>query len=387
MRRLLLIGLVLVMAFAGRMSVAGAAASIPDSPQAKGDGLEFSIYAAVKDKQFGDPLNWGPNDDGRQFLLVSLSVKNTNDGKKDLKPDNFQIFNGKDDKGKDVVIKADSKLSDRPKDALHIEGISSGVTSGTSIGGGDKITYMLGWRVPPDLKTFKLKFDYGSGKMVDLKPWLDEKIKPDGLIPPNTAPFQTDRSLVLGDHVTLSGVEVTPTDYSDIGSVQGFDTIQPRGKFIGVTYTLLNTSTSTQQFDVGRLQLYSASINAFTTYDNDATLYYNDAGNSFEYGADVQPGITYTSTAIFDVAPNSSDFWLAVDADAKKATANSAIHLDPDADTGSGSEGGGQDIITDCAEFANYDEAQSYFADHPEAQQYLDPNQDGRACEVHFNQG
>jgi hypothetical protein len=40
--------------------------------------------------------------------------------------------------------------------------------------------------------------------------------------------------------------------------------------------------------------------------------------------------------------------------------------------------------ITDCSPFATYDEAQIYYADHPEAAPYIDPNYDGRACEVWF---
>ena len=383
MRRLLLIGFVLVVTFAGRMSVAHAASNLPDGPQAKGDGLEFSIYGAIKDKQFGDPLNWGPNDDGRQFLLVSLYIKNTNSDKRELKPDNFQILNGKDDNGKDVVIKADGKLSDRPRDALRLEGISSGFSGGTSISAGDNIVYMLGWRVPPDLKTFKLKFNYGSGKTVDLKPWLDQKIKPSGLIPPNTAPFNANRSLVLGDHVTLSDVDVTPTSYADIGATTLY---QPHGKFIAVAITLYNNANTNKEFDSGRLQLYSASTKRFTQLEREATLDYNDFQDDFQYSGNVEPGLTYTTNLVFDVSPDSSDFWLAVDV--KDESAGSAIHLDPDADARSGgSSAGGQDIITGCSEFANYDEAQSYFVDHPEVQPYLDPNQDGRACEVHFNRG
>ena len=34
--------------------------------------------------------------------------------------------------------------------------------------------------------------------------------------------------------------------------------------------------------------------------------------------------------------------------------------------------------------FASYAEAQAYYADHPEAHPVIDPNGDGRACEVYF---
>ena len=41
-------------------------------------------------------------------------------------------------------------------------------------------------------------------------------------------------------------------------------------------------------------------------------------------------------------------------------------------------------LITDCSPFASFDEANVYYAAHPDTQPYLDPNYDGRACEVYF---
>ncbi len=40
--------------------------------------------------------------------------------------------------------------------------------------------------------------------------------------------------------------------------------------------------------------------------------------------------------------------------------------------------------VGDCSPFASYEAAQVYYADHPEAQPIIDPNGDGRACEVYF---
>ncbi len=42
--------------------------------------------------------------------------------------------------------------------------------------------------------------------------------------------------------------------------------------------------------------------------------------------------------------------------------------------------------VADCSPFASYAEAQVYYADHPEAQPIIDPNGDGRACEVYFGE-
>ena len=41
-------------------------------------------------------------------------------------------------------------------------------------------------------------------------------------------------------------------------------------------------------------------------------------------------------------------------------------------------------LITDCGAFGSFEEAQDYYAANPAAQPDLDPNADGRACEVYF---
>lgn len=41
-------------------------------------------------------------------------------------------------------------------------------------------------------------------------------------------------------------------------------------------------------------------------------------------------------------------------------------------------------LITDCATFATFEEANAYYAANPAAQPFLDPNVDGRACEIFF---
>lgn len=43
-----------------------------------------------------------------------------------------------------------------------------------------------------------------------------------------------------------------------------------------------------------------------------------------------------------------------------------------------------QGPVADCTPFADYDVAQDYYADHPEEQATIDPNNDGFACEVFF---
>ncbi|MGH2561530.1 MAG: thermonuclease family protein [Thermomicrobiales bacterium] len=44
-------------------------------------------------------------------------------------------------------------------------------------------------------------------------------------------------------------------------------------------------------------------------------------------------------------------------------------------------------LITECGAFGTYDEVNAYYASRPDAQPFLDPNADGRACEVWFGVG
>ena len=41
-------------------------------------------------------------------------------------------------------------------------------------------------------------------------------------------------------------------------------------------------------------------------------------------------------------------------------------------------------LVTDCAVFVSFEEANAYYVANPAAQPFLDPNFDGRACEVFF---
>lgn len=41
-------------------------------------------------------------------------------------------------------------------------------------------------------------------------------------------------------------------------------------------------------------------------------------------------------------------------------------------------------LVSDCSAFGSFQEASAYYASHPAAQPDLDPNGDGRACEVYF---
>lgn len=43
--------------------------------------------------------------------------------------------------------------------------------------------------------------------------------------------------------------------------------------------------------------------------------------------------------------------------------------------------------VQGCEPFADFETAQQYYAAYPEMQQVIDPNWDGRACEVHFGIG
>ena len=382
MHRLVLVCLFVLTSLAW---VPGAAArgndNLPTAPQAKSDGLEFSVEGAIMGDSFGAPLNFEKDEDGRTYVVVSLRVVNTSDSEKNLNSSKFAFVNGDD------LIGSSGDTSDRAQDALGLRAM--GDTVGHDLQSGSSQVYVLGWRLSVDLDKLELNIDYDDAKRIDLSPWLDQDIDPADLVPANVAPFRTeDGSYAIGDSLgdDADDTQFTATGYQYLDGIDlGFEVLQPRGKFVIVSFTLFVPGSTSRAFNLGDIRLYSAETNQFTEYDFEATVYYNDAGNSLTY-EDLQPGITYEGNVIFDVSLEAADFWLALGG--RDDSAESAIHLDTSATSGSsGGASSDSDLITDCSAFSDYDEAQDYYADNADAQQYIDPDLDGLACEVYFGRG
>ncbi len=154
-----------------------AANELPEGPHFKTNVWEMTIHAAIVGAQFGEPLDWGPNEDGRQFVLVTLRVKNLSSTNQVIKSSQFSMIDGED------FVIADDDLSKRP-DPLEIRAM--GERKGTELQPAESEDFILGWRVSPDLNTFVLNFDTSINDQVNelnLAPWLALDIDPDGLIP------------------------------------------------------------------------------------------------------------------------------------------------------------------------------------------------------------
>ncbi len=368
-------------AWAPGLAAKGNDDALPKAPQAKSDGLEFSVEGAIMGDSFDAPLNLAKDDEGRTYILVSIRIENTSNEEKTLNSGKFSFVNGEE------LIGSSGDTSSRAQDGLGLRAM--GDTNGHKLKPGVTQVYVVGWRLSVDLDKFTLNIDYPGAKRIEIDPWLDQDIDPEDLRPGDTAPFITeDGSYAIGDTLGQEedDTQFTATGYEYLDGIDlGFEVLQPRGKFVIVAITLYVPGRESRAFNLNDVHLYSAATDQFSDYDANATIFYNDAGNSLTY-EDLQPGITYNGNVIFDVSLEAADFWLALGNDTDEPLA--AIHLDTAATSGSsgGASSDGQ-LITDCSAFADYDEAQAYYADNDDAQQYLDPDNDGQACEVFFGRG
>ena len=398
MHRLVLVCLFVLTSLAW---VPGAAAEggdddLPTAPQSKGDGLEFSVEGAIIDDAFGSPLNWGANEDGRLFLLVTVEVENTGTETKTLNSDNFRIVDGIQ------FIAADEGLSKRPKE-LGIPAM--GDVLGDMLDADDTKLYILGWRLEPSIDEYVLDIDYGSAKTVDLQPWLDLDISPRDLRPATTSTGSSNASSRPSNRPTATA---TSNDDDEITSAE---------------QDYLDAVNEQQ------ITLYSSVDRAgdlFTDAGNDITLIFDQ-----EWIIDVAVEFvtwqsTYTDAQALDPSTRQQpiqDTWLEITslisgasedytqfidfqdttaADAGILKINQATELIPVlqgqiedfeddpasfSDTAPTTSTNSGFTVTDCTPFADYDEAQEYYANNPDAQPIIDPDFDGLACEVYFGRG
>ena len=355
--------------------------NLPNAPQAKSGGLEFSIEKVIRGDDFGAPINFDKDEEGRTYVLMSIRVSNTGDSETKVDSSHFSFVNGEE------LIGSSGDTSERAAKALTMKAM--GDSGGYQLRPGAEQVFVVGWRFSVDLDKLTLNIDYDGAKRIDLTAWLKQNTKPSGFRPADIAPFLTrDGSFEIGD--TLGGaandVQFTATGYQYLDGIDlGFEYLQPRGKFVLVSFTLYVGGRESRTFTLDSVHLYSGSTDQFTDYNSEATIFYNDVGNSLTF-EDLQPGLTYDGNAVFDVSLEGADFWLTVGGDTDDPL--SAIHLDSAATTGrSDGASAGEQPVTDCSAFADYDEAQAYYADTPEAQPYIDPDFDGQACEVFFGRG
>ena len=378
MRRIVLVFLLVLTSMATWAS--GAVAQnddLPDAPQAESGGLEFAVESVIRGDTFGAPINFDADEEGRDYVLMAIRVTNTGEDDQKVGSDQLAFVNGEE------LIGSSGSTSERAGNALSMQ--IMGDNSDYNLRPGANQTFVVGWRLAVELDELTLNIDQDGADRIDLEPWLEQDLDPDEFRPADIAPFVTrDGSYVLGD--TL-GQKEGDTQFAATGYqfVEGTTFYQPRGQYVLVSFTLFVTGREANSFNLDSVHLYSASTDQFTDYDFGATVDYNDIGNSLVF-EDLQPGITYNGNAVFDVSLEASDFWLTVGGTIEDPL--SAIHLDSTGTSGSaGGASSDSQTITDCAEFADYDEAQDYYADNADAQIYLDPDQDGLACEVFFGRG
>lgn len=402
MHRLVLVCLFVLTSLAWVPSAAaqGNDDDLPTAPQSKGDGLEFSVEGAIIDDAFGSPLNWGANEDGRLFLLVTIEVENTSSETKTLNSNNFRIIDGIQ------FIAADDGLSKRPEE-LGVPAM--GDVLGDTLAADATKLYILGWRLEPSIDEYVLDIDYGSAKTVDLQPWLDLDISPRDLRPSTTGTVSSNGSSRPSNRPTATATatsndddEITSDeqDYLDAIAIDsallgdaGGNLSDLFGRAADNEYLVLDPdwlSDVGDETDIFR-GAYTRAQNLEPS-DRQApiqeiwlslTAYTASAADNYELGlTTLDP--SYLTLANTDLE-NATDLTDDLIAEVEAFTDDPASYGSAGSTTsGNGTTAGS---VTDCTPFADYDEAQEYYANNPDAQPIIDPDFDGLACEVYFGRG
>ena len=341
---------------------AESANDLPKGPHYETNTWEMTVSAAIVGDAFGTPLDWGANEDGRQFVLVTLRVKNVSNIDQVIKSNQFGIVDG-------GMVMADDKLSKRP-DILHIRAM--GERAGTTLLPGQSEDFILGWRVSPSLNTFMLDFDGPSGdakERLDLGPWLDLDIAPRDLVPNSPVPTA----------VPTKRPTAAPTR-------------RPTSTPVRPTRTpVARTATKTPRADTSGIRGPVADCTPFATYAI-AQSYYaahrseqpvidpDNDGFACEVHFGVDPGNSTSGSGVTvggggtNTGTDTSGGGGAPDAPVYvEPTYAPPVYVEPAPVTG----GGGGDY--NCSDFSTQAEAQGYL--FPGDPYGLDRDNDGIACE------
>ena len=403
MRRLVFVCLfILASVVTWAPGIAAQNGGLPKAPQSEGDDLAFSVVAAIIGESLGEPLNLKPTSNGDRYLLVTLHVENTGSSTKLLDSDRFTIADGRE------RIRADAQLG-RAADDLDLKAMGA---SPDRLDANDDQNYLLGWQVAPDLDEFILSIDYGDADTIDLQPWLDLDIEVTELVPStdrSSATTQDDDEDATPSRratttpratATPNASRITPAERSYITSVDSQQVVL-YSSVVRAATLLSNASDNPSLFrtDSWILDLAVELSTWQTVYSNAQDLSPSDRQQSIQ---DVWLELSgLTSEAADDIAYSIDN----LDASflqtglAKIQQADDLVPVltglikdfedDPASFTASApttSTSPGQ-TVSDCSPFADYDEAQAYYADHPDAQPIIDPDFDGQACEVYFGRG
>lgn len=399
---LLLLGLMPVLSAAARGDD-----DLPDGPHYERGDWEFTVIAAIVDTEFGAPLDWGPNEDGRQFVLVTLRAKNVGDSYAGLNSNRFAIVDG------DELVRVNDDLSKRPGDALDLDAIGDVV--GTTVDPGVTRDFILGWRVSPDLDEYVLDFDSDEERRddrQDLEPWLSLDIDPADLEPetplPRPDPTRTPAPPTATATADPDAITDEEEDYLTAVS-DGLEDLTDTAFSLRDQFDDLGADPSLQ-FDSDWLLTTDALLQVFIDTNTEAlelepsarqaeiqTTWLQITGLTSDAGNNYRAGLLFNDVAAFQLA--NAQIVEASGLFDTLTLAVAAFRADPGA---FGDEGQTDDASTstvqeqadaidgpvgDCSPFATYEVAQAYYADHPDEQAVIDPDNDGLACEVYFGRG
>lgn len=114
----------------------------------------------------------------------------------------------------------------------------------------------------------------------------------------------------IGDTISVDGIDIVATGTDVLGSFLFTDEeIVPRGSFLVVSLSITNTGDEPFMFPFTDLALRDGEGRKFSL-DEDSTNRYNIVTTDVYRTTEMQPGLTYETTALFDVPDDSSGFVL-----------------------------------------------------------------------------
>lgn len=403
--------------------------------QTEGKHATYRITSAAVGRTFGQPLNLAPLDDGRSYLIVTLEVQNESNESTRLDSDHFRVI------ADGSEIKEAGDVVDGVAESLQLA--SMGDMFGTYVDGGDTALFVLAYKVPTGVGTLLLHIDRDSiDRTIDLAPWLAENLAANRLVPtptptntptplptstptprPTSTPTNTPTPVPTSTPTPLPTATPTPGLPSGVTTGSARATvlqvidgrtirIEQDGVKRTITLILLDTPTpgardvvecygDESKAMLDRLLPVGSSVwleyDAVKRDDDGRTLAYVWAGDpAANTGFLVNRSLLQLGMSALDLtSPNVKYLALlqTAEQEAKDASrglwgpcGSTHILLFPPTPTPAPPTPSPTPIIliTDCGIFSSFDEANVYYTQHPEVQSSLDPNQDGRACEVYF---
>lgn len=374
--------------------------------------LEFRVVNASLAPSFGPPLDLASLDDERSYLLVSVAIRNTGSAET-LDSEDFDVLvDG-------VRVNEAGDVVDAAAEGLGLK--SMGDMLCTRLDGGDAETFVFAYKVAPAAGSYLLSLDVADGRTVDLAPYLVQRGDVAALrttatpVPTATQTLAARPTRTPRPRPSATATPSLPAGVSadaawaEVVSATDGDTTKVRvgGKTETVRLLLIDTPETKDPNDPAEcygaettLRTKDLLLAGTTVYlEKDVTerdrydrllRYVWLPGEDGRRAALVNERLVRDGYVVLTTFPPDVEHLERIERAADRAR---------DEQAGLWAACGGADtpleptpaplptqapLATDCLGFATFEEANTYYQANPAAQPDIDPNLDGRACEVHF---